>query len=64
MWRRNAWYYANRKSGIKTRINGRKYVGYALFKLEPVTEMEIGSAHLIFHSNAQQDISELTKTNL
>jgi len=29
-----------------------------------VTELEIGGATLIFHSNVQQDISDFIKTNL
>jgi hypothetical protein len=64
MWRKGQWYYANRKPLVKTRINGKRFRGYALYKLEPVTELQIGDAYLYFHSNAQQDISELAQTNL
>jgi hypothetical protein len=35
-----------------------------LHELEPVTEIEIGDAKVFFHSSTQQDVSELTKTNL
>ncbi|HVU14443.1 MAG TPA: FHA domain-containing protein [Phototrophicaceae bacterium] len=64
MWRRGGWYYTNRNPRSSTRFNGKRFRGYKLRKLEPVTELEIGSVHLYYHSNAQQDISELTKTNL
>jgi hypothetical protein len=64
MWRRGDWYYANRNPHSSARIDGKRYRGYKMHKLLPVAEIEIGSTHLYFHSNAQQDISELTKTNL
>jgi pSer/pThr/pTyr-binding forkhead associated (FHA) protein len=64
MWRKGEWYYSNRKRPVMTRINGKRYRGLMLFKLKPVTELEIGGATLIFHSNAQQDISDFIKTNL
>ncbi len=64
MWRRGRWYYANRHARSVTRIDGRRTRGFNLRVLEPITELEIGNTHLYFHSNAQQDISELTKTNL
>ncbi|MFN8529039.1 MAG: VWA domain-containing protein [Anaerolineae bacterium] len=64
MWRKQDWYYANRTRRVVTRINGRRFRGLKLYRLEPITEIEIGSTHLYFHSNAQQDISELTKTNI
>lgn len=64
MWRRKAWYYTNRKSQTLTRIDGKRYRGLIFFHLEPVTELEIGQNLLIFHSNAQQDISDFIKTNL
>lgn len=64
IWRRERWWYVNQKSGVRTRINGRRYHGYAPFLLEPITEIEIGDALLVFHSNSQQDITEFTKTNL
>jgi len=64
MWRKGEWYYSNRKRPVVTRINGRRYRGLKLYRLRPVTELEIGGATLIFHSNAQQDISDFIKTNL
>jgi len=64
MWRKGEWYYSNRKRPVVTRINGKRYRGLKLYKLQPVTELEIGGATLIFHSNAQQDISDFIKTNL
>lgn len=64
MWRKGEWYYSNRKAPVVTRINGKRYRGLKLYKLQPVTELEIGGATLIFHSNAQQDISDFIKTNL
>lgn len=64
MWRRRAWYYSNRKGQAAARINGRRYKGLILYKLEPVTEIEIGATLLLFHSSAQQDVSDFIKTNL
>jgi hypothetical protein len=64
MWRRGNWYYANRKRQAVTRINGKRYRGLALQKLEPVTEIEIAGNLLIFHSSTQQDLSDFIKTNL
>jgi hypothetical protein len=64
MWRKGEWYYSNRKRPVVTRINGKRYRGLKLYKLQPVTELEIGGATLIFHSNAQQDISDFIKTNI
>lgn len=64
MWRKHNWYYANRKRNSRARINGKRVYGIKMVKLEPITEIEIGESQLIFHSNSQQDISELTKTNL
>jgi pSer/pThr/pTyr-binding forkhead associated (FHA) protein len=64
MWRRRAWYYSNRKGQVSARINGRRYKGLILYKLEPVTEIEIGATLLLFHSSAQQDVSDFIKTNL
>ncbi|MBL8116405.1 MAG: FHA domain-containing protein [Anaerolineae bacterium] len=64
MWRRQNWYYTNRKPQISTKINGKRYRGLILYKLESVTEIEIGSTLMIFHSNAQQDVSDFIKTNL
>lgn len=64
MWRRQAWYYANRKPRAIAKIDGRRFVGFKRYKLEPITEIEIGNSLLIFHSNAQQDVTEYIKTNL
>jgi von Willebrand factor type A domain/FHA domain len=64
MWRKKGWYYSNRKGPVMTRINGKRYRGLIFYKLEPVTEIEIGHTLLLFHSNTQQDISDFIKTNL
>lgn len=64
MWRRRGWYYSNRKGQAMVRINGRRYKGLILYKLEPVTEIEIGATLLLFHSSAQQDVADFIKTNL
>ncbi len=64
MWRRGHWYYTHRKPRLRTRIEGRRIAGYVLRELEPVTELEMGETKLFFHSANQQDVSELTKTNL
>jgi len=64
MWRRGHWYYTHRKSRLRTRIEGRRITGFVLRVLEPVTELEMGETKVFFHSANQQDVSELTKTNL
>lgn len=64
IWRNGTWYYTNRKPRVVSRINNKRYRGYHLFELKPVTEIEIGQALLVFHSSAQQDISEFIDTNL
>jgi metal-sulfur cluster biosynthetic enzyme len=64
MWRKDDWYYTNRKPDVQVRIGGRRVRGFKLVKLESVTEIEMGDARLFFHSNSQQDITELTRTNL
>jgi FHA domain len=64
MWRRKGWYYSNRKGPVMTRINGKRYRGLIFYRLEPVTEIEIGHTLLLFHANTQQDISDFIKTNL
>ena len=64
MWRRRQWYYSNRKGSLSTRINGRRYHGYIFYRLEPMTELQVGSATMVFHSNAQQNISDFIKTDL
>jgi pSer/pThr/pTyr-binding forkhead associated (FHA) protein len=63
IWRKNNWWYSNRKKDTMTKINGKKIRGLKLVKLEPVTEIEIGQTLLVFHSNAQQDVSDFIKTN-
>ncbi len=62
MWRRSHWYFSFRKSPATARINGRRRRGAVLARLKPVTEIEISRTLLIFHSNAQQDISDFIKT--
>lgn len=64
MWRRGHWYYTHRKPRLRTRIDGRRLTGYVLRELDPVTELEMGETRVFFHSANQQDVSELTKTNL
>jgi hypothetical protein len=64
MWRKRDWYYSNRKRQAVVRINGRRYRGLTFYKLRPITEIEVGRALLIFHSNAQHDVSDFVKTNL
>ncbi len=64
MWRKKGWYYSNRKGPVMTRINGKRYRGLMFYKLEPVTEIEIGHTLVLFHTNTQQDISDFIKTNL
>ncbi|MBC7811089.1 MAG: FHA domain-containing protein [Burkholderiales bacterium] len=64
MWRKKHWYYANRKRNTKARIEGKLFKGFKLYELEPVTEIEIGETKVIFHSNAQQDISDFIRTDL
>lgn len=64
MWRRKRWWYSNRKPRLQVRVDGRRYTGFCLVELEPVTEIEIGNAKIFFHSSHQQDVSDMTKTNL
>lgn len=65
MWRKGEWWYTNRKTGVTTEIEGRKRRGLYLQLLEPVTELRMGDdVVVLFHSNAQQDISEFIKTDL
>ncbi len=64
MWRRNRWYYSNRKGSLSARINGRRFHGFIYYRLEPMTELQIGNTTMVFHSNAQQDISDFIKTDL
>lgn len=64
MWRKQAWYYSNRKRRAKARIDGRWYRGYQLRKLEPITTLEIGNAQLVFHASSQRDVSEFIITNI
>ncbi len=64
MWRRRNWYYSNRKSNVSTRINGRRKHGFIFHRLEPMTELQIGGATLVFHPDSQQNISDFIKTDL
>ncbi|MBK9745604.1 MAG: protein phosphatase 2C domain-containing protein [Chloroflexi bacterium] len=64
MWRRRNWYYSNRKNGLSTRINGRRRIGFIFERLEPMTELQIGGATLVFHPDSQQNISDFIKTDL
>lgn len=65
MWRRGEWWYTSRRPGIVTEIEGRKRRGLYLQWLEPVTELRMGDEVVVlFHSNAQQDISEFIKTDI
>lgn len=65
IWRKQHWYFANRKPKVRTKVAGKLYKGLALVKLENPTDIELGSYQLVFHSTEQrQDISDLVKTNL
>jgi len=65
LWRKQNWYFANRKPKVRSKIAGKLYKGLALVKLENPTDIELGSYQLVFHSTEQkQDISDLVKTNL
>lgn len=64
LWRRGGWVYVNRKRNARTKIDGHAYSGLAPYRLEPVTEIQIGDAIVIFHAMTQYDISELARTNL
>ena len=64
MWRKEGWFYSNRKRQLRTRIDGRSYKGLVFRKLDPVTELEIGQTQLLFHANTQRDISDFITTNL
>ena len=65
MWRGQKWYYANRKSKVKSRVNGKNLKGLAMVKLDNPTEINIGDYQIVFHGGeTQRDISDLVKTNL
>jgi hypothetical protein len=64
MWRKQGWYFTNRKPRVKSSVNSKTKKGYVWVKLEPITEIVIGNALLIFHTNTQTDLSEYIKTNL
>lgn len=64
IWRRRKWYYASRKNNARAIIDGKSRRGFFLRELEPVTEIQIADALLLFHSSAQQDIAEFMRTNL
>lgn len=64
VWRKQDWYFTNRKHRVKSTVNGKTKTGYVWVKLEPITEIVIGNALLVFHSNQQTDLSEFIKTNI
>ncbi len=64
VWRKQGWYFTNRKHRVKSTVNGKSKTGYVWVKLEPITEIVIGNALLVFHSNTQTDLSEFIKTNI
>lgn len=64
IWRRGEWWYTNRKPRARARVDGKWTRGYKLRRLEPITNIEIGGAHLVFHSSMQADVSEFITTNL
>lgn len=64
MWRRGRWLYTNRKANLWVKIDGRKRAGFVLFRLKPITEIEIGNALVVYHESAQQDVADFVKTDL
>lgn len=64
MWRRGRWLYTNRKANLWAKIDGRKRGGFVLFRLKPITEIEIGNALVVYHESAQQDVADFVKTDL
>ena len=64
VWRKQDWYFTNRKHRVKSVVNGKTRTGYVWVKLEPITEIIIGNALIVFHSNTQTDLSEFIKTNI
>jgi len=64
VWRKQGWYFSNRKHRVKSSVNGKAKTGYVWVKLEPITEIVIGNTLLVFHSNTQTDLSEFIKTNI
>ncbi len=64
VWRKQGWYFTNRKHRVKSSVNGKAKTGYVWVKLEPITEIVVGNALLVFHSNTQTDLSEFIKTNI
>lgn len=64
VWRKQGWYFSNRKHRVKSRVDGKNKSGYCWIKLEPITEIVIGNALIVFHSNTQTDLSEFIKTNI
>ncbi|MEL6150992.1 MAG: VWA domain-containing protein, partial [Chloroflexota bacterium] len=63
MYRRGEWFFSNRKRRAISRVNGKMRIGYVWERLVPITEIQIGNSLVVFHSSAQQDVSELVKTN-
>jgi hypothetical protein len=64
VWRKQDWYFSNRKHRVKSTVDSKSKVGYVWVKLEPITEIVIGNALIVFHSNTQTDLSEYIKTNI
>lgn len=64
VWRKQGWYFSNRKHRVKSTVNGKTKTGFVWVKLEPITEIVIGNVLVVFHSNTQTDLSEFIKTNI
>ncbi|GAB1422595.1 hypothetical protein MASR2M15_28320 [Anaerolineales bacterium] len=64
MWRDRRWIYTNSKSKTHVRINGKRKKGFVWVELTPITEIEIESTLVVFHSNAQQDIADYIQTDM
>lgn len=64
IWRKQGWYFTNRKHRVKSTVDGKTKTGYVWIKLEPITEIIIGNALVVFHTDTQTDLSEFIKTNI
>jgi hypothetical protein len=67
LWRKQRWYYANRKAKVRTKVNGKEYKGLALVKLDAPADLEMGGYQVLFHASDQRSSSmmdDLVKTNL
>jgi hypothetical protein len=65
MWRRRKWYYTNRRRELKALIGKKRVVGYRLVELKDGSQIQIGSAVIVIHSEGfQSETQELIKTNL